>query len=169
MQDPAAEAASSSSSDDEPGSLAAVSPAGVGSNAFSTLAHRTALFARSWPASWVLRGLAADSRSPRGGPLAIRQADSQTRSTLGSVDVLLQLGDLLEETLVTVFDLECDADLILGFSWLRDHGLSVFCTPSVSVLRLAALLAGWSASISPRRRALPQGHHLSCASRSCCG
>ena len=83
------------------------------------------------------------SRSPRGGPLAVRQADGQTRSTLGSVDVLLQLGDLSEETLFTVFDLECDADLILGFSWLRDHGLSfLYADEQVSFCAEAGCTSG---------------------------
>jgi hypothetical protein len=29
-----------------------------------------------------------------------------------------------EPTLFTVFDLDCDADVILGFPWLRSHGLA---------------------------------------------
>ena len=54
----------------------------------------------------------------------MRQADGQARPTQGSVDVLLNLGALEEPTVFTVFDLDCDADVILGFPWLRSHGLA---------------------------------------------
>ena len=54
----------------------------------------------------------------------MRQADGQARPTQGSVEVLLTLGALEEPTVFTVFDLDCDADVILGFSWLRSHGLT---------------------------------------------
>ncbi len=56
----------------------------------------------------------------RGGPLAVRQADDQARPTRGSVEVLLTLVALEEPMLLTVFDLDCDADLrvILGRPWL---------------------------------------------------
>ena len=56
----------------------------------------------------------------------MRQADGQARPAQGSVEVLLTLGTLEERTLFkfTVFDLDCDADDILGFPWLRSHGLA---------------------------------------------
>ncbi len=60
-----------------------------------------------------------------GGPLAVRQADSQARPTQGSVKVLLTLGALVEPTLFTVFDLDYNAHVILGFPWLRSHGLAL--------------------------------------------
>ncbi len=60
----------------------------------------------------------------RCGPLAVRQADGQARPTKDSVEVLLTLGALEEPTLCTVFDLDCDADDILVFPWLRSHGLA---------------------------------------------
>ncbi len=54
----------------------------------------------------------------------MRQADGQARPIQGSVEVLLTLGALEEPTLFTVFGLDCDADVILGFPLLRLHGLA---------------------------------------------
>ena len=69
--------------------------------------------------------LGADwSPSPRGGPASVRQADGALRATQGSVDARLQLGALDETTRFIVFGVDCDADLILGYSWLRAHGLA---------------------------------------------
>ncbi len=72
--------------------------------------------------------------------MAVRQADGQARPTQGSVDVLLTLGALEEPTLFTVFDLNCDADVILGFPWLHSHGLAFVY--DVFALRPAATRAG---------------------------
>ena len=64
------------------------------------------------------------SHDPRGGPTAVRQADGGLRAAQGSADAVLQLGDLEEATRFTVFDVDCDADVILGYSWLQSHGLA---------------------------------------------
>jgi hypothetical protein len=61
----------------------------------------------------------------RGGPLAVRQAYSQAPPTQVSVEVLLTLGALEGHTLFTIFDLDCDADVILGFPRLRSTCLIV--------------------------------------------
>ena len=59
-----------------------------------------------------------------GGPATVRQANGSARPTFGSAAALLQLGDLLEEMLFTVFDVDCNVDIILGYDWLRSHDLA---------------------------------------------
>ena len=63
------------------------------------------------------------SPSRRGGPASIRQADGSSRPTAGTAEAVLQLGALEEPTTFTVFDVDCDADVILGYGWLRSHDL----------------------------------------------
>ncbi len=46
------------------------------------------------------------------------------RATLGTVEAPLALGDLEEPTLSSVFDVDCDADVILGYDWMRVHYLT---------------------------------------------
>ena len=54
----------------------------------------------------------------------VRQADGSSRATLGTVEAPLALGDMEEPTLFSVFDVDCDADVILGYDWLRAHDLT---------------------------------------------
>ena len=54
----------------------------------------------------------------------VRQADGSSRATLGKVEAPLALGDMEEPTLFSVFDVDCDADVILGYDWLRAHDLT---------------------------------------------
>ena len=61
---------------------------------------------------------------PRGGPSMVRQADGSSRATQGTVEAPLALGDMEETTRFSVFDVDCDADVILGFDWLRAHDLT---------------------------------------------
>jgi hypothetical protein len=55
-----------------------------------------------------------------GHPPSVRQADGSTRPTGGVVaaSARLMLGDLMKDTRFVEFDMECDADLILGYNWL---------------------------------------------------
>ena len=57
-------------------------------------------------------------------PPSVRQADGSTRPTGGVVAAQLLLGGLDEETTFIEFDVDCDADIILGYDWLRSHGLA---------------------------------------------
>jgi hypothetical protein len=54
----------------------------------------------------------------------VRQADGSTRPTGGAVAARLVLSDLAEDTCFVEFDVDCDADLILGYDWLRAHNLA---------------------------------------------
>jgi len=54
----------------------------------------------------------------------VRQADGSSRPTGGAVEARLVLGGLDEETAFVEFDVDCDADLILGYDWLRAHDLA---------------------------------------------
>ena len=54
----------------------------------------------------------------------VRQADGSSRATQGTVEAPLALGDMEETTRFSVFDVDCDADVILGFDWLRAHDLT---------------------------------------------
>ncbi len=74
------------------------------------------------------------SRSPGSGPTAICQADGSTRHTMGSALATLHLGALEEPTHFTVFDVACEADLILGYGWLRAHDLQfLYASNAVSI------------------------------------
>jgi hypothetical protein len=44
----------------------------------------------------------------------VRRADGSTRPTSGAVAAHLVLGDLAKDTCYVEFDVDCDADLILG-------------------------------------------------------
>ena len=46
------------------------------------------------------------------------------RPAVGVVAAQLLLGGLDEDTTFIEFDVDCDADLILGYDWLRSHGLA---------------------------------------------
>lgn len=59
-----------------------------------------------------------------GHPQSVRQADGTSRPTGGVVAARLVLGALDEETAFVEFDVDCDADIILGYDWLRAHGLT---------------------------------------------
>ena len=63
---------------------------------------------------------------PAGHPLSVRQADGSSRPTGGVVAARLVLGDLDKETAFVEFYVDCDADIILGYDWLRAHGLAAF-------------------------------------------
>ena len=54
----------------------------------------------------------------------MRQADGSERAAGGAVTAQLVLGGLDEETAFVEFDVDCDADLILGYDWLRAHDLA---------------------------------------------
>jgi hypothetical protein len=56
----------------------------------------------------------------------------------------------LDETVFVELDVDCDADLILGYEWLRAHDLAFLTigTRPASVLRAAAPLDGTSVSTS---------------------
>ncbi len=67
----------------------------------------------------------------------MRQADDQVLPTQGSLEVGITLCVLAEPKLFTVFDLDCYADVILGFPWLRSlrsHGLAFSSCLRTSVL-----------------------------------
>ncbi len=51
---------------------------------------------------------------------------SLARPTQASLEVSLTLDALEESTLFIVLNLACDADVILGFPWLRSHCLAFF-------------------------------------------
>jgi hypothetical protein len=78
---------------------------------------------------------------------------------------------VVEPTLFTVFDLDCDADVILGFPWQRSHGLVFvyedsqvcFCTEAGSP-RASGYAWTW-----PRRRRRPRNLPLSLGGPPCCG
>ncbi len=55
------------------------------------------------------------------GRRMVRHGRPKVRSTSCSPSVRLRNPG---PTLSTVFDLDCDADVILGFPWLRSHGLA---------------------------------------------
>ncbi len=59
-----------------------------------------------------------------GHPKSVRQADGSSRPAGGAVAAQLILGGLDEETAFVEFDVYCDADLILGYDWLRAHDLA---------------------------------------------
>ncbi len=76
--------------------------------------------------------------------------------------VLLTLGTLKEPTMFTVFDLDCDDDVILVSPLLRSHGLAFVDEDSqVFALRPAAPRAGRYAWTWPRRRRRPRNLPLS--------
>ena len=52
------------------------------------------------------------------------QADGSSRPTGGAVSARLVLGGLDEETAFVEYDVDCDADIILGYDWLRAHDLA---------------------------------------------
>ena len=64
------------------------------------------------------------SPPPPDHPAAVRQADGSSRATAGAATVTLSLGSLEEPTVFAVYDVDCDADLILGYRWLRAHNLA---------------------------------------------
>ena len=67
----------------------------------------------------------AGRRPPSPGhPQSVGQADGSSRPAGGAVAVQLILGGLDEETVFAEFDVDCDADLILGYDWLRAHDLA---------------------------------------------
>ena len=72
--------------------------------------------AEQLPGSW--------SPPPADHPAAVRQADGSSRVTAGSATATLSLGALEEPTQFVVYDVDCDADLILGYTWLRSHDLA---------------------------------------------
>ena len=57
-------------------------------------------------------------------PSSVLQADGSSRPTGGAVEARLVLGGLDEDTAFVEFDVDCDADLILGHDWLRAHDLA---------------------------------------------
>jgi hypothetical protein len=48
------------------------------------------------------------------------------RPARGALVAQLVLGGLDEETAFVEFDVDCDADTILGYDWLRAHDLAFF-------------------------------------------
>ncbi len=67
----------------------------------------------------------AGRRPPAPGhPQSVRQADGSSRPAGGAVAAQLILGGLDEETVFVEFDVDCDADLILGYDWLRTRDLA---------------------------------------------
>ena len=54
----------------------------------------------------------------------MRQADGSLRETGGAAQAQLLLGGLDEETSFVEFDVDCDADIILGYDWLCAHDLN---------------------------------------------
>ncbi len=54
----------------------------------------------------------------------VRQADGSLLPTGGVVAAQLVLGSLDEETASVEFYVDCDADIILCYDWLRAHGLA---------------------------------------------
>ena len=54
---------------------------------------------------------------------------------MGSTLATLQLGALEEPTHFTVFDVACEADLILGYGWLRAHDLQFYYAVSICTER----------------------------------
>jgi hypothetical protein len=97
--------------------------------------------------------------SPR--PSIVRPAGGQSsRPTGGAAEARLVLGGLDEETAFVEFDVDCNADIILGYDWLRAHDLAFLyeedqvclcaergCTSGRRV-RLDLALAGPSSSAS---------------------
>ena len=69
----------------------------------------------------------------------------------GTIAAQLVLGGLDEEPAFVDFDVDCDVDLILGYDWLRSHGLTcLYDTNEVCICtERAAPRAAASASISP--------------------
>ena len=61
---------------------------------------------------------------PADHPPSVRQADGSSRPAGGAIAAQLVLGGLDEETAFVEYDVDCDADLILGYEWLRSHGLA---------------------------------------------
>ena len=65
-------------------------------------------------------------RAPAAGyPTGARQADSSLCETGGAAMAQLLRGGLDEETAFKDFDVDCDADIILGYDWLCAHDLNV--------------------------------------------
>jgi hypothetical protein len=103
---------------------------------------------------------------PRGHPSSFRQADSSCRPTGCAVEAWLVLGAvgcLDEETALVDFDVDCDADIILGYDCLQVHDFTesspsstrrtrFACAPSVAA-PLAAACASTSRSQGRRARA----------------
>jgi hypothetical protein len=54
----------------------------------------------------------------------VQQADGSLRPTGSAIAARLNLGSLDEETAFLEFDVDCDADIILGYDWLRAHNLA---------------------------------------------
>ena len=69
----------------------------------------------------VAEQLPASCRRPQpaGHPLVVTQADRSSRPTGGA------LGGLDEETAFVENDVDCEADIILGYDWLRAHDLAL--------------------------------------------
>ena len=66
--------------------------------------------------------------------MTICQADGSVRSTMGSAYATLHLGTLEEPTHFTIFDVACEADLILGYGWLRSHDLQfLYASSAISI------------------------------------
>jgi hypothetical protein len=101
----------------------------------------------------------------------VRQADGQALPTQGSVEVLLSLGALEEPTHFTVFDLDCDADVIMGFPWLRSHGLVfVYEDPQVCFCSEAGCTSGRRVRMDlARRQRRPPTLPLLLGGPPCCG
>jgi hypothetical protein len=76
------------------------------------------------PALAAQLGPACRRPLPAGHPPSVRQADGSLRATGGAVAAQLVLGGLDEETAFVEFEVDCDADLILGYDWLRAHDLA---------------------------------------------
>ena len=57
-------------------------------------------------------------------PSSVRQADGSSRPTGGAVEARLVLGGLDEKMAFVEFDVDCDADIILSYDWLRAHDLA---------------------------------------------
>ena len=114
----------------------------------------------------VAEQLPASCRRPQpaGHPLVVTQADRSSRPTGGA------LGGLDEETAFVENDVDCEADIILGYDWLRAHDLALLSTrmlsasaPNAAARRAAA--SAWTLR-STRRLRRPRASRLPRPARS---
>jgi hypothetical protein len=82
------------------------------------------------------------------------------------VEAPLALGDMEETTRFSVFAVDCDADVILGFDWLRAHDLTTRIK-SVSAPNAVACRVGGSVRISFFQGLLPRMPRRCFAATSC--
>ena len=99
-------------------------------------------------------------RAPQAGrPPAVRQVNGSLRETGGAATAQLLLGGLDEETASVKFDVDCDADIILGYNsdlnFLHDSDVVCLRADGCTLGRRVRLDLALDAPVSPATRLSP--------------